>query len=92
MFSIACRCSKKSKDEGYDFFYIIHWAECWSSKKLNVAQDIGKQSQRSSKCFNANFLECDDKHIEECVGGSEEKTNAVYLYKVNSTAGSTESG
>ncbi|XP_047137853.1 uncharacterized protein LOC100198704 isoform X2 [Hydra vulgaris] len=88
--SIACRCSKKSKEEGYDFFYIIHWAECWSSKKLNVINDIGKQSQRSSKCFNANFLECDDKHPEECVGGSEEKTNAVYLYKVSSSSQSTD--
>nr|XP_047137903.1 uncharacterized protein LOC100212432 [Hydra vulgaris] len=80
--SIACRCSQKSQEEGYDFFYIIHWAECWSSKTLGVILDIDKASQRSSKCFNANFLECDDKHVEECVGGSEEKTNAVYLYKI----------
>ncbi|XP_065656161.1 uncharacterized protein LOC100212432 isoform X5 [Hydra vulgaris] len=80
--SIACRCSQKSQEEGYDFFYIIHWAECWSSKTLGVILDIDKVSQRSSKCFNANFLECDDKHVEECVGGSEEKTNAVYLYKI----------
>ncbi|XP_065656181.1 uncharacterized protein LOC100198541 [Hydra vulgaris] len=88
--SIACRCSKKSKEEGYNFFYIIHWAECWSSKNLNELQDVNTVLQRSSKCYNADFLECDDDHIEECAGGSEETQSSVYLYKSFTNSNASE--
>jgi len=75
--SLACRCSAKAKAEGYAYFSLRFWAECWAGRKHEEVDAVVKDpTKRTNQCANDAFKTCDDAHDGECVG----RRNAEYMY------------
>lgn len=75
--SLACRCSAKAKAEGYTYFSIRFWAECWAGKNYGEVEAILKDPSKSTnQCANDAFKTCDNNHEGECVG----RAKAEYIY------------
>ena len=74
--SFHFRCAKLVKENGYRFFGLQFYGECWSG---NHSSDIfnGRPSENCWS-YRPNYTHCDDNSPMECVG----KANFNYVYEV----------
>lgn len=73
---LTCKCAKLVKENGYRFFGLQFYGECWSG---NHSSDIfnGRPSENCWS-YRPNYTHCDDNSPMECVG----KANFNYVYEV----------
>lgn len=82
--SLVCRCAKTAYEEGYKFFAIRLWAECWAGKDQNELDAfLVDQKQRSEQfCYSnitkTDFERCNDADSRICVGSE----HGQYVYKL----------
>ena len=74
-FSLACRCAKKSKEQGYTYFGLQYYGECHSGENAEYLFD---KHGESDYCVQGQFGSCEDPEGEECVG----EANANFVYKI----------
>jgi len=78
--SLACRCHTKAKDDGYRFFSLGFYGECFAGKDdQKYANLLNSTDKYADNCVNGNSEICDDRSQYECVG----KANAEYIYYLN---------
>lgn len=73
--SLACRCAAKSKTDGYEYFSIRFWAECWAGKSYSEVNP--SKWMEPSGCRSTNFQTCTSSD-KECVG----KAHFEYIYSL----------
>merc|ERR1719230_11678 len=70
---LACTCAKKAKANGWKYFGLQFYGECWSGPSLNPARD-----GTSKECIGTDYKACNDKSDTECIG----KAFTNYVYKL----------
>ena len=80
IFSLACECNQKAKEQGLKYFSIRYWAECYGGKDLVALERMVKDGYgASTKCANVEFQDCTDHSGgTECAG----KAFAEYMYLI----------
>ena len=76
VYRIVSDCAKATLKQGFSYFGIQFYGECWSGVSKIAYDAVGK----SDNCTGPNFKKCDDTPCSYCVGGA--KVN--YVYKINS--------
>lgn len=76
IFSLACLCAEKARENGYDAFALQFYGECWSGDNAKVRYAMFAAA-KDDKCIMSDFGACDINSEEECVG--KQKTNYVYV-------------
>lgn len=85
--SLACRCSAKAKANGYTYFSIRYYAECWAGKDLQQMERVIEDGRvKADDCINHEFKQCIKNHFRECVGAASHE----YFYSMPINGNYTE--
>jgi len=76
LYSLSCRCSAKAKADGYMFFSISFYGECFAGRDTTK---LNRLKGSASNCVNGKYEACDNKTADECTGTQ----YAQYLYQLN---------
>ena len=74
--SLACRCARKAKKNGFKYFGLQYYGECFSGAEAGTTFDKYGETEA---CVNSFYGECENPKEGECVGKS--LTNFVYKLK-----------
>ncbi|XP_044178441.1 uncharacterized protein LOC114976229 isoform X2 [Acropora millepora] len=74
---LICRCAKAAGKNGYAFFGIQHYGECWSSADAASRFHIYGPND---KCINTEFKSCDNQASDEACSGV---NYANYVYEIS---------
>ncbi|XP_028401514.1 uncharacterized protein LOC114524587 [Dendronephthya gigantea] len=77
--NVTCYCANLARNEGYRYFGVQNFKECWFGEPSNSFFTIHSKVE---KCWGVrpNYKECSDKAITKCVGSA--KYN--YIYHISS--------
>ena len=76
-FRLACRCANKAAVEGYKYFGLRNWGECWGEKDAGKMEAIlSDVTHASQECLGNDYRPCDNNATSECVG----KAHSTYVY------------
>jgi len=85
--SLACECAEKAKEQGYKYFGIGFYGECFAGKNVGLAGVLAK-TPISDLCIRGDYTACEkvEDGSHECVGGA----NAEYIYTIQEQAAQAE--
>ena len=69
-FSFACRCNQDAIANGFDYFVLRYFGECYGATKVSTLA--------SNDCLSHGYETCIDSSDKECVGVS----LVDYIYEV----------
>ena len=71
---ILCHCAERAKKQGYKYFGLQYYAECWSAPgEINY-----KKYGAATKCIDSAYQECSTAKDQPCSG----EDGANYVYKL----------
>jgi len=78
--SLSCRCYTKAKAEGYKFFAIGFYGECFAGRDEQQYNTLTASTNRySGDCVNGEYEICDTSTPYECTG----MAHSEYVYLLN---------
>ena len=75
IFSLACLCAEKARENGYDAFGLQFYGECWTGDNAKDRYSMFGAAN-VDECIMSDFEPCDINSEQECVG----KHNTNYVY------------
>ena len=74
--NMACKCAELAKQNGYRYFGLQYYGECWSG----IHSSDLFNSSTSNKCWGhrPDYKNCDDNSLTECIGQAHQN----YIYEV----------
>lgn len=78
--SLACRCASQAIREGYTYFSIRFWGQCFVGRDYKNVQSMvdDPHTHSSPDCANPKYQQCNDNHAHECIAWE----NADYIYSI----------
>ena len=79
--SLACACAEKAKENGWQYFGLQFWGECWGGPSLEYDK-YGPSAECKANTKDpatGKYGSCDDASAGECVGL--QWSNYVYKLK-----------
>ena len=76
-FRLACACAEKAVQQGYQYFELRFYGECWAAKDFAAVENILKDGASASNgCIGNSFSPCNKNDPSECVG----RPGSTYVY------------
>lgn len=78
--SLACRCASLAARQGYTYFSIRFWGQCFVGKDYSNVEKLvdDPKTHKSPNCANPKYQQCNDNHAHECLAWQ----NADYIYSI----------
>nr|XP_058950079.1 streptococcal hemagglutinin-like [Pocillopora verrucosa] len=73
--NVVCRCAQVSKAEGFYYFGVKNFGECWSGENLDITYS---KDDSSEFCISKEFAECDTNDRNVCGGNA----TTTYIYRM----------